>query len=75
MATLAERLVEAETAYHNVMTGGAVTKIRDQNGEEISYSQINPSRLLAYIATLKNLIAAEATGIPTCEGPLRPFFL
>lgn len=69
MATLAERLVEAEAAYHSLMVGGGVAEVRDSNGESIRYTQANASRLRAYILELKALIAGQ-----TQKGPLRPTF-
>lgn len=56
MATIRERLLEAENAYHDVQIGKAPTSVRDQNGEEIRYSQANPTALLAYIASLQALL-------------------
>ncbi|WP_242137029.1 gpW family protein [Sphingomonas sp. TREG-RG-20F-R18-01] len=72
MATLTERLVEAEEAYHAVMIGRAPSVIRDANGEEIRYSKADPTALLSYIAQLKNDIAPVAGSI--CRGPMRVYF-
>lgn len=75
MATLAERLVEAETAYHDLMTGKLARVYVDQNGERVEYVAANAARLAAYIASLKQQIADEAAGTTPCNGPMRPFFL
>lgn len=73
MATNAEKLVEAEAAYHNLMVNGAVRVVVDQNGERVEYTAVNAPRLLAYIADLKALIAAEA-GVYVSRGPARVIF-
>lgn len=53
MATLQEKLTEAESAYHKLVTGAAARVFVDQNGERIEYIAPNASRLAAYIADLK----------------------
>ena len=68
MTTLAARLVEAESAYHQLVIGGQPVEIRDSSGESIRYTMANASRLKAYIAELKSQIAGQATR----PGPLRP---
>jgi len=74
MATLAERLVEAEQALHDLQIGRAVARVRDANGEEITYSIATRSALAAYVQSLRQLIADEAAGTGPITGPLRPFF-
>lgn len=59
MATLTELLADAEQAYHSLITGTAVVKVRDQNGEEVTYNQTSLARLLAYIQTLKDQITPD----------------
>ncbi len=71
-ATLAERLVEAEAAYHKLQIGESVAEVRDSNGESVRYTQANQGRLRAYIADLKAQIAAE--GAPLRTGPINPIF-
>lgn len=73
MATNAEKLVEAETAYHNLMVNGAVRVVVDQNGERVEYTAVNSSKLQQYIADLKALIAGEA-GLYQPRGPARVIF-
>lgn len=68
--TTAQKLVEAETAYHEIMTGQAVSRFVDQNGESVSYSKVNIGGLEAYIARLKGELAAAPGTVPY-RGPLR----
>ena len=70
--TTAEKLAEAEAAYHELVMGTAVAKYIDQNGESVSYTKANLSALAAYIAQLKAEIAAE--GVTPYRGPLRFVF-
>lgn len=69
--TPAQRLVEAEAAYHTLQLGLGVVEITDQSGERIRYTSANASRLSAYIKELKAEIAGQS-GPPV---PLRPIFL
>jgi hypothetical protein len=71
--TLAEKLVEAEAAYHELMLNGSVRVIVDQNGERVEYTAVNPAKLLAYIASLRELIAAQG-GIFVPRGPAGVIF-
>lgn len=68
--TTAQKLVEAEQAYHEIMTGQAVSRFVDQNGESVSYSKVNIGGLAAYIAALKAELAAPE-GTTPFRGPLR----
>ncbi len=69
MATTAELLSDAEAAYHKLMTGQAVARFKDQNGEEVQYTAASASKLLSYINGLKGQTAG---GTPS--GPMRVFF-
>jgi len=71
MATLAEQLVEAEAAYHDLMTGTALVSVRDSTGESIVYRATSASRLKNYIADLKSQIAAESSGANRTRYPMR----
>jgi hypothetical protein len=62
-------LDEAQQAYHALMTGTAVTKVRDQNGEEVTYTTANAYRLATYIEDLKRQL-----GLLQNSGPLRAWF-
>jgi hypothetical protein len=65
------RLDAARKAYDELMTGGAITRFVDQNGESIQYSRANSSGLLAYITRLENELAV-CQGLRTAyRGPLR----
>lgn len=70
MATIAERLAEAEAAQHELLSGKAVREIVDQNGEKIAYQGANPARLAQYIDSLR----AEIAGTTVPMGPMRVFF-
>ena len=53
MVTLAERLTEAEKAWHDLMTGQAVVAVYDSNGERVEFRDA----LRLYILDLKSQIA------------------
>lgn len=73
MATNAEKLVEAEAAYHNLMVNGAVRVVVDQNGERVEYTALNQAYLLRYIESLRVLIAGES-GVYVPKGPAGVIF-
>lgn len=73
MATLAERLVEAEAAFHDLAIGKAMVEFRDSNGETVRFTAANRAALQSYITDLKRQIAVEA-GSPLPSGPMRVFF-
>lgn len=56
MTTLAQRLVEAEAAYHSLMTGRSAVTVTDQSGESITYGRARASDLAGYVASLKQQI-------------------
>lgn len=66
----AQRLVEAETALHRILTGQGVQSVTDQSGERVVFTTASVTRLRAYIAELKAEIAGE---VPT-GGAIRPMF-
>lgn len=68
MATTAELLLEAKTAYHRLQLGVSMVEVRDSNGESVRYTPANASRLWAYI----KLLEAELAGKPAVTSPLRP---
>ena len=69
--TTAEKLVEAETALHELLTGTSARVVVDQNGERIEYTAASAPRLRAYIDELKRSLAAPNLG---SNGPLRAVF-
>lgn len=77
--TILQRLVEAETAYHKLMLGGAdggtVVEVRDSNGEMVRYTTANATRLKQYIEYLRSLLKDLCEGRnPHNRRPLRPVF-
>ena len=58
----AERLREAQQALHNLLIGGGIQRVVDSNGESVSYTTANVTRLRAYIAELKLEVAGCGTG-------------
>lgn len=68
MATTQELLADAKAAHHKLMTGQAVVKFRDSNGEEVSYSLANAGRLAIYISELERKLTNAAP-----LGPMRIF--
>lgn len=60
--TLAEKLAEAEAAYHRLMTGQSARVVVDQNGERVEFTAINVNRLAEYIASLKKQIDGKQSG-------------
>lgn len=56
MATLAERLAEAEAAHHELLTGRGVVEVTDSNGESLRYQQASIGRLASYISDLRRQI-------------------
>lgn len=71
VATLQARLTEAETIYHEWRIGQTVRSFRDQNGEQVEYSQSGLMALASYIADLRAQIAAASSTLSTYRGPLR----
>lgn len=62
MATIQERLTEAETALHDLQIGKSARVYVDQNGERVEYTAANRSTLMAYIGSLKRQINSTVTG-------------
>lgn len=69
--TAAQRLVEAEDAFHNLVTGTSARVVVDQNGERIEYTAANTGKLRQYIEELKREIGGSTLG---SNGPLRAVF-
>lgn len=70
----AQKLAQAEAAYHNLMVNGAVKVVVDQNGERVEYTAVNAANLLRYIDELRRQVAAEAGLVPITRGPARVIF-
>jgi hypothetical protein len=61
MISLAQRLAEAESAYHDLMVGRSAVTITDQSGDSVTYGRTRAADLASYIATLKREIAGQVT--------------
>jgi hypothetical protein len=72
MPVTSQTLTDAEEAYHALLTGKSVASFRDSNGEQVTYSAVNVSRLGTYIEDLKR----ELGLLPTTQGvgPMRVWF-
>lgn len=68
---VAQRLADARKSHHEIMTGKAVRKWVDQNGEQMEYGRANIAQLSAYIAQLVAEQGACAGTISGYRGPLR----
>lgn len=66
VSTPCQRLQEADQAYHDLMMGGKVRSVQDENGESVSYTQANAQALLDYIRLLAPMCP---TYLPTALGP------
>lgn len=65
-----ERLLDAESALHNLMTGQSARVFVDQNGERVEYAVPHAARLRAYINELKIKLGKESPGKPMTAGML-----
>lgn len=65
-----ERLVDAESALHRLMTGQAARVVVDQNTERVEFAVANADRLRAYIWELKLKL-----GKVRASGPMQPWML
>lgn len=52
-AALQARIAKLEAAYDDILSGKAVKRFVDQNGEQVEYTTANAGNLLAYINRLK----------------------
>lgn len=57
---LASFLSEAQTAYHNLMTGQKVVSI-NRAGRQVTFNQTNKSELLSYISELQAALEPTST--------------
>jgi hypothetical protein len=62
MATASERLADAQSAYHDLITGRQARVFVDQNGERIEYSPASQAKLSAYIEELKRQVNGQGNG-------------
>lgn len=62
--TLKIRLIEAEDAYHQLLTGIKEVSVNVGNFGSVTYNQTSRTALEAYISSLKSQIAAaEGTSV------------
>lgn len=73
MATLtaAQKLVQAEDAYHRLMIGGQPSVVVDRNGERVEFTRATAAQLMAYIELLRMQVAGTAS---SSRGPLGVIF-
>lgn len=64
MAITQQMLHDAQTALHDLVTGGAVASFKDQNGETVTYSKTNRGDLVAYIEYLKRELGLAGPAAP-----------
>ena len=70
--TIDARLAEARKAYHEIMTGAAVSRFIDQNGESVQYTRSNPGALQSYIARLEaEKLECSGNTFSAHRGPLK----
>jgi hypothetical protein len=61
-----QRLADATTAYHQLMTGRLAATVVDQNGERVSFTAANADLLKAYIDDLKSQLGlVDKSQMPT----------
>lgn len=70
MAVTQTHLDEAEAALHALLTGKAVTRFRDQNGETVEYTSANRAQLSTYIESLRRQLGVSTVGL----APMEPWF-
>jgi len=71
--TNAERLAEANAAYHSLLTGTLARVVVDQNGERVEFTAAKRADLYAYIQELNSLVT-PVTSCPPANGPLSFLF-
>lgn len=55
-------LAEARQAYHRLMTGTSAREVVDQNGERVSFTAANASKLYNYIMDLERQLNPVMAG-------------
>lgn len=64
LQTLKIRLIEAEDAYHQLLTGTKEVSVNVGNFGSVTYNQTSRTALESYISSLKSQIAAaEGTSV------------
>lgn len=62
--TVQQRLDEARTAYHLLMTGRSAREVVDQNGERVTFTAANKANLYNYIRELESQLP---TAVPVAQ--------
>lgn len=68
--TDAERLAEAEAAYHALLTGTMARVVVDQNGERVEFTAAKKADLYGYIQELRLLVTPPSTSPYPVNAPL-----
>lgn len=56
IAAIRARITKLEGQYDDILSGRAIKRFVDQNGEQIEYTAANAEKLLAFINSLKAMI-------------------
>lgn len=67
--TLAQKLEQAEQAYHDLAIGRSARVVVEQNGERVEFTAANAGRLQSYIQDLTDQINGTSS-----KGPLEAYF-
>lgn len=68
--TPAQKLEDAEKAYHDLLTGRALRVVVDRNGERVEFTAANRQMLKAYIDELRTQLGLGGSS----NGPLQFLF-
>jgi len=74
LLALKAKILDAETSYHNLLTGKVARVVQDQNGERVEFTAINASALLAYIGSLNALLPCDPLIARVSRRPIGFFF-
>jgi hypothetical protein len=75
LLTAEQKLKQAETAYHRLMTGTSVRVYVDQNGERMEYTAMNKGDLFVYIQQLRSEVGGPAAAVSrSIPRPMRFLF-
>lgn len=59
VAAVKAKIARLEVVHESLMTGTAIKRFVDQNGEQVEYTAANATKLLAYINELKAMISPQ----------------
>lgn len=69
---LKQKILDVETAIHNIHTGQSVRVFVDQNGERVEFNGANLTSLRRYLLELKSQL--PESGVKAYTGPIGFFF-